>query len=202
MKFIFDGVELIDKLKKLSGVSTIRELARFFDDLIPSEGNVSDPVKNWENKIGRWKSGQYPSTTDLVELAKLFDCSVDYLLGLDDAEPESTNPYYDFLVSASELADQGAIDLVVYRNTETVKDDPDNPFSDETEIRVFRPALVIRDNALCYHIDNIHAIKNAHSQERDHLLGALLDKIRFGKTGGDTPETMYQWLDEFQKRFE
>lgn len=213
MKLKFDGEEFIDKLQKLSGIKTIRELAREFDDLIPSGKSVSDPVKNWEAKIGRWKNGQYPSTDDLVALAKLYKCSVDYLLGLDDAEPESNNPKYDFLVAAEQLMVQGDIDLVVYRNTETVYNDASNPFSDDfdpdkpdsepTKIRVFRPALVIRDNALCYYIDNIEQIKKLHPQERDRLLGELLKKIRFRKPDGvETPSTIYQWLDDFQKRYE
>lgn len=211
MKRIFDGDEFVDKLQKLSGVKTIRGLAEYFDDLIPSGKTASDPVKNWENKIGRWRNGQYPSTDDLIALAKLFRCSVDHLLGLDDSEPETNNPYYDFLVAVDQLIAQGDIDLVVYRNTETVNDDASNPFSDDFDpdkpisepatIRVFRPAIVIRNNALCYYIDNIRAIRAAHPQVRGQLMKELLEKIRFGRTIGDAPDTFYKWMDDFQKRF-
>lgn len=208
----FDGVEFINKLQKLSGINTIRELAREFDDLIPTKESTSDPVKNWEAKIGRWKNGQLPGTADLIALAKLYRCSVDYLLGLDDTEPESNNPQYDFLVAVDQLVAQGDIDLVVYRNTETVNDDSNNPFSDDfdpdkpisepTEIRVFRPALVIRDNALCYYLDRMNGTKTTHSLEQGKILRDLLEKLRFKKPGGvDTPSTIYNWIDEFQQRY-
>lgn len=201
MKYIFDGNELIDKLKKLSGLNTIRELAREFDDLIPSEESVSDPVKNWESKIGRWKHGIYPSTKDLIALSMLYKCSVDYLLGLDDNEPLSNNPQYDFLVSVNELADNGDVSFAVYRNTEEIPADPDSPFSETKKIRVFRPAIVIRDNSLCYFLDRLQEIRHVNGVVREKALGELLHKIRYKNSKNTDTPSFYQWMEEFQKRF-
>ncbi|MDD6489303.1 MAG: helix-turn-helix domain-containing protein [Clostridia bacterium] len=40
--------------------------------------------------ISKWKNGSIPNGETLIVLAKFFNCSVDYLLGLEESQPQIT----------------------------------------------------------------------------------------------------------------
>ena len=69
----YNGEEFLKRLKEISGLNQ-RELSK---KLLRNETTVS-----------RWKDETIPETETLIEIAKTFNCSIDYLLGINN------NSYY------------------------------------------------------------------------------------------------------------
>lgn len=80
---IYDGEDFLKRLKEVSGISTLTKLA---DDLAVAQGTIS-----------KFKKAP-PSGDLLLKIASRYNCSIDYLLGIDVSPAADRIPTYpDFI---------------------------------------------------------------------------------------------------------
>ena len=72
----FNGSEFWKRLKKVSGVTKQKDIASV--------------LHITENAISRWiNKDQVPSIDHLIRLAEIYNCSIDYLLGIEEQKQKS-----------------------------------------------------------------------------------------------------------------